>query len=498
MNFLSASKKFWSLIALLTSLALHLNALPPSRARMQDFYQQYIAEGRSFLPGVAPNTDDVGRFDAQKFFLWEYFEGVKNGEFPARFAELQNFVVQHKIKRVIMYIPDPNAFTFFQPNSAFVTAANRLITAGQGVNPDFTITVFFDLSTFGSSAPAQDVSGFSNAAPAYFANAAEKMDWVKAVAPSINGLAEFAFDPEGGGSTKNTQQQLYLFADEYKYTYDLTDLGMGTTLGIDEAPEAYANVSTFPIDAQYIVGLPAAMADTTPTWRTGGSTDPMMTSVYIQFYESDIPAIFAAGATNTSASHDGKLAASYTNDLFFNRPYVTGQGKIKGTQGSSTLLGQGTQFLSLADPIFFTFEPALGRTNKISVKDGDASSNTSTPTTSAAFSTNGFQDFTRTEISVSWRTQPVIDQEMVNRIYWMFSVNYNTGQNLRFFGNWTLNDFMDFIEDFPVVNNDGTRAVFTDSAIPTHNIGIYDYNLLKTVTNGQTTYNGTVINWHLF
>lgn len=107
------------------------------------------------------------------------------------------------------------------------------------------------------------------------------------------------------------------------------------------------------------------------------------------------------------------------------------------------------------------------------------------------------QPFLGPEVVMKW-TFPPITPTIAAGINFLFSVQYDATQdgNL-FFGNWTLSNYMAFVNRFisQVSGSNPPNPIFTDSAaqgvgLPAENIGIYDYYFLL-LTNANPKQNTT-------
>ena len=94
------------------------------------------------------------------------------------------------------------------------------------------------------------------------------------------------------------------------------------------------------------------------------------------------------------------------------------------------------------------------------------------------------QHFLFDEVVMKW-IYPPITPAIASGINFMFSVQYDPSTDNLFFGNWTLANFMTFVNRFlsQVGGNKPPNPIFTDAnsngvAIPNGNVGIYDYYLL--------------------
>ncbi len=495
-----------------------LSADLPTQAELDTFYEGIVLQGRATLPGIAPlgnETEDLQRFTNQNFMLWDYLIGIgTEAEYQSHFDNLMTLCQNRKIGRLILFIKDPSANNFFQPNNAtgFVARANQLFNAMVPIVPSFDIAVFFSSVAFSSTAPA-GMTPTVNPAPdtilsGYFTDIQNMLDWAKAIIGQVPGVKEITFDPEAPGANKTTQQYVYNYTDEYKWLNALGSIRLGTTLGVDESKVTYANLSTFPVNPIYTasIGTNPPFPSPMPTWARGSDvTAPLLQSVYIQCYESAIPAMFEAGFSSSTGAHSGSVASNYFNSMLRDLPYLQGVGTISFMQGSTAVTGMGTNFTSFSDPLLFSFDSAISANNKIGAVCGFSSATSLSLEGGAAFSSMGFQSFTRTEIITAWSTtQPVLTQAMLDNIYWMFSANYEPSKSEAFFGNWQLGDFMDFIDGTVGFNEANTTNPFTLNGdgstylqVPTLNYVLYDYYFGTTTVNTTPKTFGVTDPWDL-
>jgi hypothetical protein len=100
------------------------------------------------------------------------------------------------------------------------------------------------------------------------------------------------------------------------------------------------------------------------------------------------------------------------------------------------------------------------------------------------------QHFLTSEVVMKW-IYPPITPAIAAGINFMFSVNYDIATDDLFFGNWSLANFMAFVNQFTSQVSGATPAnpIFTNASsggvpLPSTNLGIYDYYfLLLTNTN---------------
>lgn len=497
----------------------------------ESFYKSIIQEASQKIPSSKKQStvSPVDAFTQQGFLLWDYLEGVgSDADCVPHFNNLISLCQQRNIQRVILFIPSPalpdgtTKYDFFQSQSAmadnFVTMTQKLVSTMRSKVPNFEVSLLFESGSFVSDvtvspslvSPYTSVSAplpFSRFA-GYFTNLTNMLNWSSYMItqPGI-GITEIVFDPEwadpnGDPADKTDQQMVYNYSDNYKYAYGLTytpygttnstPIKLGTTVGIDESKVTYANLFTFPVNSVFTASFEDNIfPNPHPSWRLTNSelqdlTVPLLQSVYIQCYQTNMPAMFAAGATS-SGGHDGTLAAQYFNSLLLDQPYIAGTGRISCMLGNPDVTGSSnSQFLTFqgGDPFLFTTDAPP---KKIGIVD-TVNSNTDLTLSYGPTITASKIPYQRTEIITAWDSQtPGISQEVIDNIYWMFALNYEEvpphppAPPYRFFGNWNLADFMTFITSLNQENK--TNPPFPGFNFPTGNYVIYDYDLLTSTAN---------------
>lgn len=506
-----------------------MQAAQPTIDELNAFYEQIISEARELLPGLqetqSPSPTPLQRFTNQQFLLWDYLTNVDNDDLPQHFANLTTLCKRRKISRAIIFIKDPAFNNFFQPDNnaddAFIALANNLVSemrSSSGGNvPNFELAVFFESGNFTSNAtpatapthnplPSTELSG-------YFSDLKNMLDWANEMVGKISGITEITFDPEASGANKSIQQLVYNYADEYKWINSLeqngTPVRLGTTLGVDESKETYANLSEFPVSSIYTSQISTFPSPPFAYNRGDDPNAPLLQSVYIQVYQTSIPALFLAGFNSTTGKHNGQLAGTIFNKLLRDQPYLPTQeiavpGKITFTKHSTAVTGSSTaDFTNFADPLLYAFDQEIGRVNKIGVVSSVESSTSLTLSSpGAAFSSPaGGISYQRTEVATAWDTQINVTQDLINNIYWMLSLNYSPSstpsENFAFFGNWLLRDFMDFIDSANAANNQSGTTVFSNFQFPTNNYVIYNYQFTTTTVQTEPKFNGETFPWNL-
>jgi hypothetical protein len=289
--------------------------------------------------------------------------------------------------------------------------------------------------------------------------------------------------------------------DYYRYVNrnSMGNIRLAVTFGIDERNPTFSNLSTFPLPSQYVLLdiMPENFPSTggaAPPWRPG-TTYALLNSVYIQVYQPDIPYIFTFPTNPT-------YAATSLLHNFRDEPYLpstvigSGNGTISYNMGSANISGTNTQFATgqtingvsniyqVIDGMPFGVQLSLPdpTITQIGIVDGDDYPITNTSFTFYSTVTHSSQNnvpFFQTEIVNKW-TFPYATSSLVNNIYLMFSFENTTSGNKKFFGSWTIDQFMSFLQSFysqgqtsfPIYNSDASTSI----PLP-NNFGIYDFNI---------------------
>jgi hypothetical protein len=507
----------------------------PPYARTADdiFYNEIITSGRQSIPGNSNESDSgdtspVDLFTKQGFILWDYLLEVHNdADCVEHFSNLTELCILRNIQKVIIFIPSPSLpggstkFEFFQNNSSlpqnFVSMTNDLVNQMRALpnSTNFEVSIFFEPGFFASNvteAPPY-ASGYSEttptppplpevALPGFYDDLPNMLNWAAAMIAQVPGIVEIAYDPEGEGTdgttaNKNNQQDVFNFSDYFKYAHGLVytpagsstavPIKLGTSPGIDESKIILANLSTFPVNSVYTAAYKSGVfPNPEPSWRLSNETDPLLQSVYVQAYQSNIPNIFNTATTN--GNHNFTLSGQRFNKLLKDEPYLTGTGVISCQKGNPIVTGShGSNFETFkgSDGFFFETQAPYKKIGIVGTVDSN---------TQITFSYGPTVDlpkakYLRNEIVTGWPSQPDITQEMINNIYWMFSVNYAPNPNpllsLEFFGNWILSDFMNFINALNTAN--ASNPPFPGFNFPTTNYAIYNFDFLRSTVNTTPT-----------
>ncbi len=354
-----------------------------------------------------------------------------------------------------------------------------------------------------------------------------------------NPIKGLTIDPEMGCENPNTgcvltdntcpcasiaYQRIVDWLDHQKRVNGLSALRIGLALEVDSQNFAKLNVSDFPMSHDLIQVLSNASPELAsftqgsepPSWRTAaGDNSSLLQSVYLEAYVGcgQVP---GGGQILTQGSYWRWMTSGGCNDsatpvptspavaaLAFQRslqriPSVPGVGSIVATpQGGNNVLitGTGTNFnysdqicpyedytrIAISKPDG-TFIPDI--TQQVSwvlpLSSGDALPSALSAGATGQQVTAGTSPlpFYYTEIPFDWGA-PSMTPTMVNRIFFAFSAEKETV--LPFFGYWTLDNFVSFVDQFrnATQGTDPTKFIYKDSsghgiAMPMNNFAIYD------------------------
>ncbi len=465
----------------------------PNYGSMQSVFDDYVKQGNLVVnavttPSLSPNT----AFSQQAFVLWDYAEDISGADPMTtgriHWQNLINFVKANNITRLITNIKNPKKFGFFADSNpaaqSFAYYASQLPSTCQ-------LAVLFDCDTFelvGPDTPSPDNSypGYL-ALPAYFANLPEKLLWVQRMLESQHvNITEVVLDPQNACSSSgggNGDYQLLIDFMDYYFTENSLSVGKGLTVGVDAHSFTFCNLSLFPLDSTLAALVPANFPPTStgPQWRSG-STAPMLSSVYVQAYDPQIPYVFTLKNNPTQAATD------FLHN-FRDEPYLLGNGTISFVNGSTQITGSGTSFLGtitnniVLDQVVDGMPIGVsvgGSISRVGLSNGNAPSNTLINVYSAIpLDSQTNVPFYQTEIVNKW-TYPYITTSMANNIYLMFSFENSNVGNALFFGSWTVDQFMSFLQSFYSQGQSSLPIYMSDPStnIPLpNNFAIYDFDI---------------------
>ncbi len=323
-------------------------------------------------------------------------------------------------------------------------------------------------------------------------------------------------------------QRIVDWLDKQKRANGLPTLRIGFSIEVDSQNFAKLNVSDFPMSDDLIAVLNAASPElashtngtAAPTWRAAGDNASLLQSVYLEAYvgcgrvppgKPDAGKILTQGSYWRWITHGGcddsatpvptspTVAAQAFARSMMRIPSVPSVGSIVAMpQGASVvqITGTGTNFdfgpfkycpyedytriaISKSDG---TFVPDI--TQQLSwvlpLSSGSAPANALVAGATGPQVTAGTTPlpFYYTEIPFTWAS-PSMTPDMVERVFISFSVEKDT--LLPFFGYWTVDNFLSFIEQFRnnTQGTDPTKTIYHDSAgngiaTPLDNFVIYD------------------------
>ena len=350
------------------------------------------------------------------------------------------------------------------------------------------LAVLFDLSGFNWDSvtpPTPNPSALPSpypALPAYFLDLPLKMEWVRQMISLGIPIKEVVLDPQPAAVHGDVAEyQLLIDFMDYYCTINNLDVHLGVTYGISEKEPTYANLSVFPTPP----GLtppgnfpPVTLGYTSPEWRSS-STNPLLTYVYIQVYEPDIPYIF-------TLPNNPVLAAASLLHNFRDEPYLLGTGDITFSSSAKEVTG--------ANTVFATGIPAVTEDMPIGVMQsgnilriGIVSEDVPVTNTTLSFNSNPplsgtNSPFYQTEIINKW-TFPYTTSSVTNNIVLMFSFENEANNQDPFFGTWTTDQFMSFLQSFHS-QGQGSMSFYSQDGSTTIPMGplfgIYDFNIFQT------------------
>ena len=551
----------WLFLLILPLLSF---ASTPSTRHLTLFFNQAVRETRNAVHG---KQFDAG-FASQHFVLWDYAEDApKDRTYTEHYAQLFLFLVEQQISKVILFPKDPDGTgnDFFKisnqnvkDENCFAYWVNLISKAG------VKIEILFEFDPFNPSGTATPTYSLPN--NFYFVDLPQKMNWLKSLIMIVPGtILGVTIDPEGPNSGGNDgYQQVINYIDQYRFANGLPSLQTAMTFGVDGKPMTFANLDTFPVDANYVTPPPTTYfpANPLPTYRTPGNNAPLLNTVYLQAYEPDFTLVFtknldpnAAADTFIQALQDIPYKTSFgkitTTAMVPTGSYVDGgqfvsTGTITCTMGSPNGSYSGSNFNKEITPgayLDFNQSGTIVPIGQVHDVDANAMTFTFKDTTNGANVTVNNQPFVLSQFGIEILSGGTIDtlagakigaidgpivfgnmgyspsihqfnflsgpnqtladqqflcQEVVMKwiyppitpaiaagINFLFSVQYDETTGDLYFGNWTLANFMAFVNRFTsqVGGTNPANPIFYDAGmggvgLPSTNIGIYDYYLL--------------------
>lgn len=468
---------------------------------------------------AAPPVPD---FASWNFVLWDYADEVSDvPSAQQHWSSLVAFAQKNQIKRVITIIKDPGKNPFFDANQQsgnqyFIYWAGQLAKTA----PNCDLCVFFELSPFTnggvfSSVPADLPPPFPSLKNTGFGTWQEKLSWVVLIsqqlkAQGITSIKEIDFDPEcPGNGTVDPMEAKQLLINYLNLCRtqvpDLAKMRLGICVGFDMKQLTFANLSNLPLpgpgpdpsnpsayDIQSL--LPSPNYYYFPTlfapnnWWGSKSTSPLLDSIYVEAYDHSTP-------YNFTLENTPSVAAANTLHLFRDEPYMPATGTITILSSSpKTVTGTGTDFINQGvvdgTPVGVLQGSSIAILGRV---DGAPSS-----ATSAVFYANSLMPVTNSgyyisESPIKWfypAIDPSFNPQLLNNICMMFSLEPNPTdapyqQKYQFFGNWTLDAFLQFVNSFYQLGQT-TWPIYSNSSIPNtpnvplpNNFGIYDFRQIQ-------------------
>lgn len=484
--------RLFHIVLVLTLVGLQIDIFAKERKKedIASIYDDFVVRGQNLVQKRKPSLRSSA-FSTYPFVLWDYAEDIQStspNSGSVHWSNLLQFISENTITRVITNIKNPSAFPFFsvgQKTNSFISYAKELPSSCE-------LAVLFDLSDFIlnetslTPVPSALPSPYP-ALPSYFKQLPEKMDWVRQMIVLGVNIKEVVLDPQPAKEhgTVGDYQLLIDFMD-YFCTVNNLDVRLAVTYGISERTPTYANLDVFPTDSG-LVPLPDNFPPLTkgllaPEWRPH-SIEPLLDHVYIQAYEPDMPYIFTLPTNPT-------LAGASLLHNFRDEPYVQGIGTISFSSASTEVAGTGTSFLK-GD--LKTGLLAVTEDMPIGVMQGGnillvGIVSESVPITATTLSVNSPPPisgdnlpFYQTEIINKW-VFPFTNPTVAGKIYIMFSFeNFKNNQD-PFFGTWSTDQFMAFLNSFYTQGQTSFPIYMQseDVSIPLpNNFAIYDFNIFN-------------------
>ncbi|MCH9613238.1 MAG: hypothetical protein SP1CHLAM54_02360 [Chlamydiia bacterium] len=516
-----------------------------TKEHFETFYNVYFDDVKHNVHSTTPAPSAKSQFADIGFNLWVYQSGTSASSgktYPDEYKNLVTFVKNYNITKVIYYVPYNADTDYFDPAAA---AGTTSLVQDLQTNPlpsTCKLEFQFDKGGFSYSSPNSHTSPTqtailsvsnrfegnnyigSGSTAAYFLDLEQKLNWVLDMQSALASSQPFTItgitiDPEGSGlpPTAGTVETAYHIILNYIDSYLIANNQLGSltnniTYGVNSTTPTFADRSQVPLAASSQIGgvvtsgkIYSFPLTNQPPWRTN-QTSPFIDNVYIQAYQPDIPYIFTNSLNGSNNA--GDIAAKRMLQLLSKVPYLIGPGTATFTSGGDTVTGQGvdfTQALNVGGVNGYTktgvpqyshlaYLPpgeAQACLNPFTANEPDDPRCANDVETIAATTLTLNSPITAptpaapvqwltVEILANWRNFTVT-QDMVDGITFFFSAE--SAQPDTFFGSWTLNQFVNFAQQFK--SQGKTYGVFQsatggDSPLPIGpNIGVYSYDIIN-------------------
>ena len=456
------------------------------------------------------------------------------------FKDKLQFVQTHAIRRLIVKILNPNTYFFFHPENFNEENPNNFFYWASKLSDYVKIEVLFDASSF----QLMESSFFDHLNEYYkyfkgyfhqqlpnfgaFQNIIEKMEWVSITndlygsqdkkKPLISGITLNFSDMEYEDSV--CQNVINAF-DQFRFSCldeanvpewmpnnSFYPLKIGLMLPLDKKELALANISSFPLSKNLKsiqnpeklgIQLPdnypsSAPNYLPPSWRPPSYKRSMADTVYLNLGDHRlIPTIYQNYKILSKPFIPNPEAVNSLNKLlnmtFQAIPFIKGPGHITCLKGSSKIKGTYTFFFTgspkgkgkfTKDQLIEIRPPYLDVAISRRVKKID--SNRDMEISSAFTTTKDIKnaEYFLSPIPVNW-TVPAISSALKSKIYFVFNIDYDP-QKDQFFGNWCLENFIQFLYHgnkkegflfYPLFTNFQNQRV-----LPHNNIVLDDFTCL--------------------
>ncbi|MBP9842206.1 MAG: hypothetical protein KBC64_07275 [Simkaniaceae bacterium] len=470
------------------------------------FYDVYVQDVVNTLTGTTPSgLSATQKFNNQYFTIWLSPVASEQADLPTYYAQIKAFCTAHNIRKVIWYLGYTTASaSFYNPASTDPTSLVQLLQ--NNPLPSYTqIEFFFDCYSMAngivytpsttaptppthSILPAYMTQGVPPTPPStvpWHGNLYNCLWWARdmfANVPDVTLISGVTVDPENNCSSGgvapytravNADQAIVNYLDEFSsLNVAFQPLERGMTFDGGSKVQIFGNRAAIPITdtnlindtdtifdvAQNMYFFNGTDATHTTPWTRPDPAAPFLDNIYPQLYNLSAPFIYTLPNQPTQAGLKFLQLLSLTPYC----PGLTSTGALSTitfTSGSTTINGTNTLFSTEIDdsgnqpnantPLAYldaqgtqhclatggdVHNPCPAKVHSVT-NDTTLTLNT-TPTTSQ---TNVDWLYVENEINY---TEYVVTPGMVSGIFLMFSAEAS------FFGQWTLDQFMNFVISF--------------------------------------------------
>lgn len=474
------------------------------------------------------------------FSVWTGYSGMKfdglsqkekTKKLQKLFEDKVKFAQTYNTKRVLVKILNPAEFDFFNTENYDATRDDNFYYWALQLSQHAEIEAVFDTEAFdiGTQSWADLIFGHTSnwlkieSPLGEFCNLKQKLAWVS----FLNGISDscgqarhlvqgITIDPKN--LEQETLQLVINILDQYKYntSEDLpknpySAVRMAVYLGLDQKDMALCNLGRFPLrtdlrghQSNDIGVTPPKNFPSegptypTPEWR-GDVNHPLLDTVYLKMADKRlVESIYQNySVLPNPTEHNQNAVRDLVSSLgknFRGDPFVKGPGKISSIKGTSEVSGLSTFFRTgeghhmhgqvIEGGIIEVRPPHISeKIRKVIATQPESNKRLKLSSTFSTTEDVAKADYYVTATPVSWVTSN-ISNFLRAKIYYVFSTDFDPNKG-RFFGNWNLDNFLDFLscenQNFGFLRQPVFKNLRGEWETPVNNIVLHDFT---TIPNG--------------